>query len=180
MTLKKVQAKLHIVTDPPGAAVFIDDEAYPGTTPIEVAVESGRHNIVIVKDGFRDVVRRGIDLSREAAPFGAGPPGSEGAEGGDVGSIRSTRAPEFNVRLTPGPSTYDPFRRLYSDPTQPQRMKLFFGADDRFVLHHNGRQIGRGNDWIRLFEFDVELRNGDVIAAEVTDVSGGAEGKCGF
>jgi len=177
VTLEKVRARLRITTEPPGAEVYVDDEAYPGRTPLELALDPGRYTVVVVKEGFQDVVLRGLDLRPPVAaarsrPPSGGPPGATGD--------RPAQPREVALRLVPGPSTYNPFLRLYRGPLRPQRMKLLFGADDQFVLYLNGKEIGRGSNWAQLFEYDVALKPGDVIAAEVTDVGGGAEGKCGF
>jgi len=170
--LERARIPVRIVTDPPGAEVYIDDEAYPGRTPLVVRVEAGEHNLVIVKEGFRDVVYRGLAFRRSAEAKSAVP--------GEAAVIGPEKMREISARLAPGRSAYDPFKRLYSDRTKPQRVVLFFGADDRFVLFHNGTQIGAGTDWGRLYVFNVELKEGDMVAAEVSDVSGGVEGLCGF
>ena len=53
-TLKKqILGALRVVTNPEGANVYIDG-AYIGATPVSFTIETGTHNIEIIKEGYYD------------------------------------------------------------------------------------------------------------------------------
>ena len=50
-TLNAPVGIVNITSDPEGASVTIDDVPR-GTTPVEVSLTAGKHNLVITKDGY--------------------------------------------------------------------------------------------------------------------------------
>lgn len=96
-------ALVSVVTDPPGAAVFVDrvNLGQRGTTPLTIAVSPGEHSIVVQLDGHEELrtaaiaARRGETqaVSLELAPvLGVvtvlgGPEGAEIRQGGPDGPL---------------------------------------------------------------------------------------------
>ncbi len=70
------------------------------------------------------------------------------------------------------------FRYDFDLPAAPAKAWLSITADNAFVLYINGQRVGSGNEWTRLFSFDIVryLKAGrNVMAVEVTN-SGGPGG----
>ncbi|MBC7286773.1 MAG: hypothetical protein H5T86_01770 [Armatimonadetes bacterium] len=73
------------------------------------------------------------------------------------------------------------FRRVIELPTAPQRAWLAITADNSFELYVNGRLVGTGNDWARLYSFDIRpyLKAGRNVLAVAAENAGGPGGLVG-
>ncbi|MHC4662157.1 MAG: PEGA domain-containing protein [Planctomycetota bacterium] len=65
--LRKEEVKVDFITEPDGATVYIDDEKQKEKTPCTLNVEKGTHNIVIAKNGFKDVVMKKKEITGDDA-----------------------------------------------------------------------------------------------------------------
>ncbi|MHC4662158.1 MAG: PEGA domain-containing protein [Planctomycetota bacterium] len=63
VTLKEPVALVDIITDPPGARVIIDKVEEGDVTPLTVSVKPGKHDLLIVLEGHKDIVMKGEEFT---------------------------------------------------------------------------------------------------------------------
>lgn len=51
--LARMTGQVQVVSDPPGAAILVDERRLTATTPATLELPAGKHVIAVVKEGYR-------------------------------------------------------------------------------------------------------------------------------
>ena len=96
-------------------------------------------------------------------------------------SPKAVSAPKVEIVVEPPPKAApapapttkvaSPSMSVSNDATKYQ---IYITCDNEFNLYRNGNHIGRGNDWMTTYRFDVPGSTGDVIAIDGLDKGGPA------
>ena len=66
--LEPAQVTIHIITEPAGANISIDDGNFTGTAPGDFQVSIGSHDLEVSKEGY-DTKKQAIDVTEEGGQF---------------------------------------------------------------------------------------------------------------
>jgi len=76
-------------------------------------------------------------------------------------------------KIMPEPAPKKPVPDEDKDNSGQQHATLYITCDNQYTVWLNGEEIGSDNDWQSLEEYPIEIKQGDILAIEASDLDNG-------